>query len=118
MRILFDHSVPAPLRHWLRDHLVETTAEHQWERLGNGELLNRAEAEGFDIVLTADKGFEYQQNLRHRRIAVVILSRGNWPDVKMNLRQIVDAVEAAKAGACILVEFRVVAKRVLEENHP
>jgi hypothetical protein len=41
----------------------------------------------------------------HRRIAIVILSRGNWPDVRMNVPEILDAINAAKAGTCTLVSF-------------
>ena len=81
MQILFDQNTPVPLRCSLRNFTVETTAERGWDSLTNGELLDAAEAEGFDIRLTADKGFQHQQNLRNRRIAVVILSRGNWPAI-------------------------------------
>ena len=94
-----------PLRFvFLPNHTVATTAERGWQRLTNGKLLDAAEEAGFDILLTADKGFLHQQNLTHRRIAIVILSRGNWPDVKMGIPQILDAVKAAKGGTCTLVE--------------
>jgi hypothetical protein len=67
-------------------------------------LLDAAETEGFDVLLTADKGFHFQQNLGHRRIAVVILSRGNWPDVKECIPAILDVIRTAKVGTCILVD--------------
>ena len=104
MRILFDHNTPDPLRDSLRNYTVSTTAERGWERLTNGRLLDAAEEAGFDILLTADKGFQHQQNLTFRRIAIVILSRGNWPDVKVSIPRILDAVKAAKGGTCTLVE--------------
>jgi len=104
MRILFDHNIPAPLRASLRNFTVETTGERRWHRLTNGELLDAAEKEGFDILLTADKGFQHQQDVRQRRMAIVILSRGNWPDVKMNIGKILDALKDARAGACVWVE--------------
>jgi hypothetical protein len=40
--------------------------------LENGELLRAAEAATFDVLLTVDRGFEYQQNLENRKIAVII----------------------------------------------
>jgi predicted nuclease of predicted toxin-antitoxin system len=104
MRILFDHNTPAPLRYSLNNYMVATTAECGWDRLTNGKLLDAAEEAGFDILLTADKGFQHQQNLVHRRIAIVILSRGNWPDVKTNVPRILEAVNAAKGGTCTSVE--------------
>jgi len=40
--------------------------------LKNGELLDAAEAGGFDVLVTVDRGFRYEQNLAGRKIAVVI----------------------------------------------
>ena len=104
MRILFDHNTPLPLRHSLREHSVETTAERGWERLTNGRLLTVAEAEGFDLLLTADQGFQHQQNLAGRRIGVIILSRGNWPDVKLAIPRIQAALHTAQGGTCTWVD--------------
>ena len=104
MRILFDHNTPGPLRYALRDYVVETAAERGWHRLTNGQLLDAAEAEGFDILLTADKGFQHQLNLRNRQIAILVLSRGNWPDVRTNIPRILVALGDAKEGTCTLVE--------------
>ena len=92
MRILFDHNVPVPLRYSLTEHEVATTADQGWDRLTNGKLLSAAEEAGFDMLLTADKGFQHQHNLTNRRIRIVVLRRGNWPDVKKVIPLIVDAV--------------------------
>jgi hypothetical protein len=43
-----------------------------WSGLKNGELLDNAQAE-FDVLLTVDRNMQYQQNLKGRSIAVVIL---------------------------------------------
>jgi hypothetical protein len=40
--------------------------------LKNGELLDAAEADGFQVLLTVDQGFGHQQNLTGRNIALVI----------------------------------------------
>jgi hypothetical protein len=37
--------------------------------LENGELLNVAEAAGFEVLVTTDKNLTYQQNLVGRKIA-------------------------------------------------
>ena len=107
MRILFDHDTPRPLKFRLPNCNVDTAAERGWERLKNGALLDAAEAEGFEILITADKGFQYQQNLKDRRIAVVILSSGQWPDLRLNIPKIVDAIKNVKPGTCQLVECTV-----------
>jgi hypothetical protein len=59
MKILFDQGTPVPLRQHLSSHTVETAYEKGWSGLRNGDLLARAEAEGFDALVTTD------QNLRH-----------------------------------------------------
>lgn len=47
MRVLFDHSTPAPLRHFLKGHQVTESVERGWDELENGALLTEAEAAGF-----------------------------------------------------------------------
>ncbi len=63
MKLLFDQGTPAPLRNHLLNHTVETAYEKGWSNLKNGDLLNRAEAEGFAALLTTDQNLHYQQNL-------------------------------------------------------
>jgi hypothetical protein len=62
MRVLFDQATPVPIRSFLEGHTVSTAAHEGWDRLQNGELLNAAEAAGFDVLLTTDKNMRYQQN--------------------------------------------------------
>ena len=40
--------------------------------LENGQLMRAAAAAKFDVLLTVDRGFEYQQNLENLQIAVII----------------------------------------------
>ena len=51
-----------------------TTVDRQgWKGKRNGELLEQA-AETFDVLVTMDKGFEYQQNISEYAIGVIIIS--------------------------------------------
>ena len=43
-----------------------------WSSLTNGALLLQA-AESFDLLLTADQGIEFQQNLSELPMSVVVL---------------------------------------------
>jgi hypothetical protein len=79
--------------------------ERGWDSLSNGDLLRAAEQAGFDVVVTADKNMLYQQNLEGRRIALVVLGTPRWPTVKLHLDKVAAAVNAAKAGSYIEVEF-------------
>ena len=103
MRVLFDQGVPAPLRHALVGHCVETAFERGWGTLQNGALIASAEAEGFEIFLTTDKNLKYQQNLVGRRLAVVVLSTTSWPRIRAATAKILEAVESARSGSLIEV---------------
>ena len=52
MRILLDHSVPHPLRHFFPDHEVQTTHYRGWHLLQNGALFRKAIQEGYDLLIT------------------------------------------------------------------
>lgn len=73
MKVLFDQGTPVPLRRYLRSHEVTTVYELAWSTLQNGILLSKAEAAGFDVLVTTDKSLKYQQNLSERRLAIVTL---------------------------------------------
>jgi hypothetical protein len=95
MRILFDHSTPAPLRHYLKRHLVTEAVERGWDELENGVLLTEAAAAGFDVFVTADKNIRYQQNLTGRTIAIVELSTPRCPVVRNYIEPVAAAVDSA-----------------------
>lgn len=99
MRVLFDQGTPAPLRHALVGHSVETVFEWGWAALQNGALIAAAEAEGFEVFLTTDKNLKYQQNLAGRRLAVVVLSTTSWPRIRAETAKVLEAVESAAPGS-------------------
>jgi hypothetical protein len=99
MRVLFDQGTPAPLRHVLVGHEVSTAFELGWATLKNGELLAAAESLRFDVFITTDTNLKYQQNLKSRRIAIVVLGTTSWPRIKIVPERIVSIVNAATAGS-------------------
>jgi len=82
-RVLFDHCVPRPFRSLLANCSVSTALEMGWEQLKNGELLSAAEGAGFEVLITADKNLQYQQNLAGRQIAIIELptNRHAWSPI-------------------------------------
>ena len=84
MKVLFDQGAPVPLRHHLPGHKVETAYEKGWDNLTNGELLARAEAEGFDALITTDQNLRHQQNMSERRISVIVMLTTSWPRISSN----------------------------------
>ncbi len=105
MLVLFDHSTPSPLASCLTGHTIVEARERGWDRLSNGDLLDEAEHAGFDVLLTADKNMRYQQNLKGRRIALVVLSTPQWPVVRTHIERIAAAVNAATPGSYIEVDL-------------
>ena len=51
MRMLFDQGTPVPLRQHLTSHLVDTAFERGWSTLRNGELLDVAEHDRYDLLI-------------------------------------------------------------------
>jgi hypothetical protein len=105
MLILFDNGTPAPLRYVLNDHVIVEAIERGWDRLVNGELIAAAEAAGFELLLTTDKNMRYQQNLKDRRIAFVIIGNQQWPILRRDVERVVAAVNAATPGSVTEVEI-------------
>jgi predicted nuclease of predicted toxin-antitoxin system len=63
LKILIDQNVSARLARLLTRHDATHASAMGWAELTNGDLLIAAEADGFEIFLTADKDIRYQQNL-------------------------------------------------------
>ena len=105
MRILFDQGTPVPIRPFLKGHVVRTAAQEGWDALRNGHLLDAAEDAGFDVFLTTDKNLRYQQNLADRRIAIIVLGKQQWPDIRPHVDFVASAVDGAMPGSLVEVDF-------------
>lgn len=82
-----------------------TAFERGWTKLKNGELLDVAEKEGFEVLVTTDLNLRYQQNLQSRRIAIVALSTPSWPRMQHAIATIVQAVDGASSGHYVEVRI-------------
>ena len=68
-----------------------------WSNLDNGNLLREAER-AFDVLITTDKNLRYQQNLRGRRLAIIVLPEPTWVTVRQHANTVVQACTAIKPG--------------------
>ena len=98
MKILFDQGTPAPLRHTLTGHSVATAFEQGWSNLQNGDLIRVAEADGFEALITTDQNLKYQQNLRGRKLAILVLPTTSWPKIQKQVEKVSAAVNSLKPG--------------------
>jgi len=105
VRVLFDQGAPVPLRQSLTQHQVMTAYERGWSKLKNGELLDIAEKEGFELLITTDLNLRHQQNLQARRIAIIVLSTPSWRRIQRAIPAVVQAVDAASPGSYVQVEI-------------
>src|ERR1035438_2236967 len=99
MLVLFDQGTPVAIAKFLLGHSVKTARRLKWDTLANGELLKAAEKAGFEVLLTTDKNMASQQNLKGRRIAIVVLGNSQWRIVQRYVRRVAAAVNAATPGS-------------------
>ena len=103
MRVLFDQGTPVPLRNALPGNEISTAYELGWATLKNGELLRMAEERGFEVLVTTDTNLRYQQDLKHRRIAIVVLLTTSWPRIRSVVERVAMAVDTTSAGSYVEV---------------
>ena len=105
MKILFDNGTPNPIARSLVGHEVSFARQIGWHELKNGELLQRAEEAGYQLLLTSDRNIRYQQDLSRRKLAIIVLGNQQWPNVRLHLDRIVAAVQAAVPGSFCEVDI-------------
>lgn len=104
MRILLDESLPRQLAGELTGHSVRTVVEMGWSSRTNGVLL-RIASEQFDVLLTADRNIEFQQNITRARIGVIVLSAFNnrIESLRPLIPRVLEALEKIRPGLLIQV---------------
>jgi predicted nuclease of predicted toxin-antitoxin system len=98
MKILFDQGTPVPLREHLPNHVVRTAFEQGWSDLSNGELLDKSEQEGFEVLVTTDKNLRHQQSLAARKLAIIVLHTTSWPLIQLRIKDIHAELDAISPG--------------------
>ena len=74
---------------------MDNAFEQGWSNLRNGALLDCAEADGYQLLVTTDQNLRHQQNLTDRRLALVGLLAASWPRIQRrvdNIRAVVDRI--------------------------
>lgn len=110
-RVLFDKNVPYSLRRYLIDYQVRTAEDEGWGQVSNGELIALAENAGYQILLTCDQNIQYQQNMAHRRLSMVVLGSNIWPSIIPKITDITAALGRAAPGSFEFIEITPPPKR-------
>ena len=75
-------------------------------------MVNAAEEAGFDLLLTTDRRIRYQQNLKVRRIGLVVLTGSTkWSGVRQHADRIAAVISSATPGSYTEVEIPLQPKR-------
>ena len=98
MKVLLDHCVPATLRRALRFHTVVLASEMGWHGIENGDLIAKADDAGFDVLISSDQNIRHQQNLMGRRIALLIVLKQNWPELRPHAAKVATALDEIQPG--------------------
>ena len=77
--------------------------EKGWSGKDNGALLDLAEQEGYDVLVTTDQSIRHQQNLTGRRIRLVVLLANAWPAVRLRTKEIAEAIATVEPGDVVEV---------------
>ena len=85
---------------------MDTLAEKGWSEKDNGELLDLAEQEGYEVLVTTDQSMRHQQNVEGRHIGIVVLLSANWLQVRDHTLEVVKAIAAVQPGRVIEVPVR------------
>lgn len=64
----------------------------------NGDLLRRAEADEYELLITTDQSMRYQQNMSERNISILILLSNSWPRIRLQIARIREAVSEITTG--------------------
>ncbi|MEQ8810304.1 MAG: DUF5615 family PIN-like protein [Imperialibacter sp.] len=74
MKLLLDENIPRKLKSDLLDFNVFTVREMGWNGKQNGELLRLMLEENFNVLITADKNLQTQQNFTKYPVPVIVLN--------------------------------------------
>lgn len=88
--LLLDENLPATLSKDFSDHFqVFTVYDMGWQTMKDAELLAAIEESDIQMLLTADRNLEFQQNLESFSFCVVVVlaytNRYNWLKTKISL---------------------------------
>ncbi|MCF6200287.1 MAG: DUF5615 family PIN-like protein [Hyphomicrobiaceae bacterium] len=99
MKILLDACIPQDLRHKLSDHDVQTARFAELHELTDSDLLDAMEGQ-FDVLVTTDTNLQYQQNLKERPFAVLVLraKTNRLPDLVELMPELLGAIGRLKPG--------------------
>jgi predicted nuclease of predicted toxin-antitoxin system len=72
LRIFIDACVDPRVAELFTDHEVSTAFDLDWDKLQDYEIVARCNGR-FEVLVTADRGFEYEHNLSKLQFGIIIV---------------------------------------------
>ncbi len=102
MRVVIDASIDPRLVEAFPDHQVRTLFDLGWQHLKDHVLVKQLEC---DVLITADRGFEHQHDLKSLKFGIVIVhvARNKITFYRPLFPQLLQAVATIRAGSVVHV---------------
>lgn len=106
MRILFDENMPISLAKLLVGHECNSVIRLGWQGTRNGNLLSKAEAAGFQALITLDADMVSEINITSRQIAILVLAPSGQGRKAVNdlASQVEEALSKLNAGTVTIIK--------------
>ena len=105
MKLLLDECVPRRLKNHFQGHDVFTVEQMGLKGILDPELLRTAAAQQFDALITVDRRMQFQQNLSHFDLALIILvaTPCRYAELKLLVPATLAALPAIKPGQVMTI---------------
>ena len=102
-KVLLDENLPHELRFYIPGHDVRTTQFMRWDGTENGDLLNLAIDDGFDVIVTVDRRMPLDHDITKLDIGLILLSAksNDFKDLKPLVPELEIQVLVIKPGQVI-----------------
>ncbi|MGH9719925.1 MAG: DUF5615 family PIN-like protein [Bryobacteraceae bacterium] len=99
MRVLVDECIDPGICDFLTGHEVTTVGDESWLSAKDYQLVQFAQG-NFDVLLTLDRGFEFQHNLKKLTFGIVIVHprRNRREDYEPMAEALLLAVQTVRPG--------------------
>ncbi len=104
MKVLLDECVTQDLKSDFIGHEVFTVEDAGLKGLKNGQLLSAASGK-YEVLVTVDQNFRYQQNLASLSLAIIVLRapRSSYSMLKPLMPKVLSALRSIRPGEMIVV---------------
>ena len=105
MKVLLDQCLPVRLRHLLHTHDVQTVRFKGWDGVKNGELIQLAAVDGFDAIITLDRGMQFEHDISKLPLGILVVrsKSSRYSDLAPLITNIDAALSSLKPGNLMVI---------------